>query len=560
MTQSQNKPSVVSVDKVPTPQLIVQLVVDQLRGDLLAQYRHQLGTQGFNLLYRHGLDYRQAYHGHAYTVTCAGHASIATGAYPSLHGIVGNSWYDKETQRFINCVEEPTQHTGHQGSPKFPTNPPLVTDDGTFQSREKTDTAPVPSNLATPIHLLASTISDEIVLAHKGKAFSVSFKDRGAIMLGGHAGKAFWFDKINGGFITSPYYYSRYPDWVHTWNRSYIPKDQNWELHAPLDTYLHRNTPCFEHRFDAFKGTFPHPLGSPKDTYYYKFLSMTPWADRLTADFALHLLKAEKLGKTPDQTDYLAISFSATDAIGHQFGPNSLESEENLFQLDKTLTDFIKSLDQEVGLDKVLIVLTADHGVSDSPVYISSHHMQTYPNTFVKQLKKRIQRVLKDRFDLAEQTLQAISLPYIYLDHARIHQKKLSVKKVADYLTDVLQGEPGVFQFYALPFTSAQPQGLRSLVDHMAFPSRSGDLYVVPLPYTSSTSSQKKRVIHGTPWQYDRYVPLIFFHPKFKAQHILNPVEVTAIAPTLAAILSLKAPSAAVDPPLSEVTGLYFSN
>lgn len=520
--------STVLFANVKQPKLVVQLVVDQLRGDLINQYHQQFGTDGFNYLLNHGIDYHNAHHPHANTVTCAGHATIATGSYPSFHGIVSNDWYNRQTHQSIYCVED--------------LQSPIL---ATMRSQKQ-----LPGR--SPRNLMASTLSDELVLAQTGRAFAVSLKDRSAITLAGHAGKAFWFDKENGGFVSSRHYYSTYPQWVNDWNKHYEAKDETWALSAPINSYHYAKAPTFKNRFPGFGQTFPHHLGAPGSAKYYKFLSMTPIADELTADFAINLLKQEKLGKISQKTDYLAVSFSAVDAIGHQFGPNSLESEDNLLRLNKTLAKLLAAIDQQVGLENTLIVLTADHGVSDSSVYLAAHQITENNPLKLHSLKRLIEQTLAKRFQLPANSLQAIELPYIYLDHQLINEHQLSVNEVSTYLAETLRQQPGIFQTYTMPLANTEHDWLSAKVDKMAFPERSGDIYLVPPPY-QTLASREYRVSHGTPWQYDSYVPLLFVNPAFKTLRITKAVSTTDIAPTLAAILSIKFPSAAMGQPLSEV-------
>ncbi len=515
--------------KTNQPRLVVQLVVDQLRGDLIYQHQKQFGSNGFNYLLSHGIDYHNTHHPHANTTTCAGHATIATGSYPSLHGVVDNDWYDRKSKKLMYCMEDlkasilPTVHT-------LKKNPGR-----------------------SPLNLNVSTLSDEILLANKGKAFGVSLKDRAAITLAGHAGKAFWFDKMNGGFITSNYYYSTYPQWVHEWNKQYKPQEYSWSLSRPLKEYRNANNPTFHHDFKSFGQTFPHHVSNPPSEEYFTYLSRTPKADQLTANFAEQLLIQEQLGLSANKTDYLAISFSAVDAIGHQFGPNSLEAEDNLLELDKTIANLIAVIDKQVGLKNTLIILTADHGVNDSPAYLKAHHIHELKPIDIKAAEQQIRALLKTRYQLPPQVLMSITPPYVYLDHQIINDHHLNLANVSQYLSQVLTQQPGVFKAYPLPVTNTEKDWLSAKVDKMAYPYRAGDVYIVQPPYQSNGSKKDKRVTHGSPWQYDSYVPLLFVHPNFKAQVISRPVQTTDIAPTLAAILMIKQPSGAVGQSLSEV-------
>ncbi|MBA2709390.1 MAG: alkaline phosphatase family protein [Tatlockia sp.] len=510
------------------PKLVVQLIVDQLRGDLINLHRNKFGTEGFNFLLSHSLDYRNAHQPQANTVTCVGHANIATGSYPALHGIIGNEWFDKTSGKTIACVDD-----SQSGILPTPRSKKILPG-------------------SSPHNLVASTLSDEIVLSQKGRAFAVSFKARAAITMAGHAGKAFWFDKLNGGFITSNFYYSAYPQWVADWNKGYEPQELTWSLMHSPGLYNFAKAPRFSNRYPDFGVSFPHKTGGAQSDHYFKLLSMTPFADELTADFAINILEKEQLGKSPDKTDYLSISFSATDVIGHQFGPNSLESEDNLQRLDKTLARVLVAINKSVGLENTLIVLTADHGVSDSPAYLASHKILGSQTLSLPQLRKSIEDALAQRYQLPAASLEAIAAPYIYLNHQFIIDHHLTVKEVSTYLAEVLSKQPGMYKAYALPL-EIYGDWLSSAVNKMAFPERSGDLYLVTLPYEALVNKNEKRVAHGSPWNYDSYIPLLFVSPVFKGQPIFRPVSATEIAPTISAILNIKQPSASSQQPLMEV-------
>jgi predicted AlkP superfamily pyrophosphatase or phosphodiesterase len=524
----------VSIAKLTPPKLIVQIVVDQLRGDLL-QNQDNFQPAGFNYLLHHSINFQNAHHPHANTVTCTGHATIATGSYPSLHGIIANEWFNRVTNKVNYCVED-------MKNPILPTN----------------RLSNIPPG-RSPKNLMVSTTSDELILAQKGRAFAVSLKDRGAIMLAGHAGKAFWFDKENGGFITSTYYYKTYPNWVIAWNKQYQPKNETWSLTYPKAQYHFANAPRFDNRFTAFGQDFPHRLGDVDSTDYYKFLSMTPIADELTADFATQLLVHEQLGQSSGKTDYLAISFSAVDSIGHQFGPNSLEAEDNLLRLDKTIAKLLHKIDTQIGLSNTLIVLTADHGVTDSLTYLAEHQFSPIKAPNVVSIRKYLGEKLMKRFHLPATTIQAIEPPYIYLDHSLINDYQLTTKLVSNVIVEVLNQHPAIFQAFTLSGSMPQNDWLGDKVAKMAFTKRAGDIYTVLAPYQSDQldTTQGNRVNHGTPWNYDSYVPLLFVNPNFKAHTIVKSVYTTDIAATLALLLHIKQPSATVGIPLTAVTQYY---
>lgn len=519
---------------IQPPKFVLLLVIDQLRGDLIHLHRKQFSDKGFNYLIYHGIDYHNTHHPHANTATCPGHASIATGSYPALHGVVSNHWYDPQVSEYVYCMED-------KNSPILPT--------------VHTKTQP-PGR--SPAQLMASTISDEILLSKKGRAFAVSLKDRAAITLAGHTGKAFWFDRENGGFVSSRWYYSEYPRWVLQWNQQYQPKAITWTLSRAETSYTFAEAPRFQHPFADFGQNFPHSSGEPHANNYFKFLSMTPEADKLTADFAEQLIIEEKLGQKEGQTDYLGLGFSATDAIGHQFGPNSLESEDNLLQLDKTLAHLLAIIDKHVGLDNTLIVLTADHGVTDAPAYLKKYQLNATKPVQLAPLKQAIHQQMKTVFNLPQSALAEIAPPFIYLDHSKIEQHRIDPRQVSRFIAIHLSRYPGLYKAYPLPLDAQDKDWIGNKVAKMTYPGRAGDIYLVAHPYQSYDVKNEARVAHNGPWKYDSFVPLLFINPAFKAQTIHRAASTTDIAPTLAEILMIKPPSASVGQPLEEVLE-YFS-
>lgn len=515
-----------------TPQLVVQIVVDQLRGDLLQKYQAKFGTLGFNYLLNNSINFQNAHHPHANTVTCAGHATIATGTYPALHGIIANEWYDRQSGKEMYCMED-------SHSKILPTAPNQKSQSG-----------------RSPHNLMASTLSDELVLANKGRAFGVSLKDRGAITLAGHTGKAFWLDKENGGFVSSDYYYTQYPQWVADWNSHFVAKEETWNLSRPVNNYFPAdNSPT--HPLGQFGQSFPHHTGKPGQSDYYEFLATTPMADELTADFAIQLLQQEKLGKSASATDYLGVSFSAVDKIGHVFGPNSYEAEDSLLRLDTTLTRLFSAIDEQVGLQNTLIILTADHGVNDSLSYLSAHHIHKRKGLIDTDLKQLIIDKLALQFKLPPAALQAINFPYVYLDHKLIAQHQLTTEQVTSALAETLRLQPTIFQAYPLPLAVTEKNWLNTKVDRMAYLKRAGDIYLVSPPYQQPQDQLHFKGYHGSPWQYDSFVPLLFVNPDFKSKKVFRSVSTTDIAATLAAIIGIKAPSASVGQPLMEVVANY---
>ena len=345
--------SVIAADK---PKLILQITVDQLRGDLPTRYYDRLGEGGLKYLLDKGVVYTNAHHAHANTETIVGHATLATGAHPSEHGMVGNVWFDRSTGATTYNIED--------------SNYSLLTEGADVDASTEIDPTQkaASSDGRSPASILTSTFSDELssLTGGKAKVFGISIKDRGAVSMGGHSGKAFWFSKASNEFVTSNYYYKEYPQWVIDWNAKKLPEQyagKAWELMHPRDTYLFGDRDNQEWELDlaGYGLTFPHKFTTLENKYFSTYLTISPAGDELTTAFTKAVIDAEQIGKD-DVTDFLGVSFSAADYIGHFFGPSSLEAEDNILRLDRTLADLFAFIDKKIGLENTLIVLSADHG------------------------------------------------------------------------------------------------------------------------------------------------------------------------------------------------------
>ena len=527
------------------PRLILQITVDQLRGDLPGRYRDRLGEDGFRYLMEQGTWYTDAHHQHANTETAVGHATLATGADPSRHGIVANDWINQKTNAFVYNTGDKRHH---------------------IIGRE-----PKAHEGVSPRNLLTSTISDELVVHNGGRsrAFSVSVKDRGAILPGGHAGKAFWFSKSSGEFVTSTYYYDDYPAWVKQWNAT-KPADafrgRSWELLNDISTYVHgqMDDRPYEADLKPLGRTFPHPLGG--DTkYFYLLLTLTPVGDTLTLEFAKALVENEKLGQNDNGApDYLQISFSSTDYIGHLFGPSSLETEDNILRLDRTLADLFQFIDESVGLDKTLIVLSADHGAPEAPEYMAALGLSTGRFAFDWfKTEGPLTEALQKKFG-RDDLISGHSHPYLYLNLDAISSAGLDLADVERFVADELMKVPGIA--YALTRSDLlagriTESPVQNQIRRSFHPTRSGNIHMVPEHYwfLHSTEEAEKMgigsiaAIHGSPWAYDTYVPIFFAGNGVPAQKIGRRVAPTDIAATLAAYLGVKPPSGSVGSVLIEV-------
>ena len=505
------------------PRLVVVIIVDQLRGDLPARTASSAADGGFDQILTRGVVYDQAFYEHATTATAPGHATLFTGAHPSQHGIVANEWYDRDAKQRTAAIRAPER-------------------------------GPEPG----PYNLLATTVGDELVLAcgPSCRVFGVSGKDRGAILPAGHLGKAFWFNPRGGGFRSSAYYFSNLPKWVDEWNAA-IPKTaypERWTLLLDPKRYLNLvpDDRPFERPPQELGRTFPHSLGRTDDTRYFNLFTHTPFLDSLTLAFARKLISNEGLGSRPS-SDLLAVSLSATDYVGHSFGPESLEAEDNLARLDRELAAFIAYLDERVGRDRYMLVLTADHGLAATPEYAATLGLTTY-RLDAKVLADIVDRELAAQLHVSAPIVSAFLPPALYLDRAKLEAANVSVKGAAASAAAALRKQPGIA--YALTSDDAATEPLvAELVRNSVYGPRSGDVYVIAQPESAIVEGLNLyTAYHGSPYAADRYVPLYFFGGGLRPQRIDRVVSTRSLATTLAAVLGVPAPSHANAPPLAEVT------
>jgi predicted AlkP superfamily pyrophosphatase or phosphodiesterase len=546
--------SSISAYAADKPKLILQITVDQLRGDLPMRYYDRLGEGGLKYLLDEGVVYNNAHHAHANTETIVGHATLATGAHPSAHGMIGNIWFDRETGITTYNIEDPNYH--------------LLTDGADVDAATEIDPTQkaASSDGRSPASILTTTFSDELssLTAGKAKIFGVSVKDRGAVSMAGHAGKAFWLSKAISEFVTSSYYYDEYPQWVTDWNAKNLAQKYSgtaWELMHPVNEYLFgdRDDQEWEFELGEYGRTFPHKFGRSDSPYYSTFLTVSPVGDELTAEFAKTLIAAEQLG-ADDITDFLGISFSATDYVGHFFGPSSLESEDNILRLDRTLADLFAYIDQKIGLDNTLIVLSADHGGPEAPGFLKSLGIPAdyvSPDNWDKQ--PAIDRV-KTKFGIKGKLIEGYDHPYLYLSNEIISNPEIDVFALEAAIARELVRFPGVslaISSTALARGAVPDNLLTRAVLNNYHPKRSGNIYVVFNPgwFINDLDGLSVAVVHGSPWRYDTYVPIVFAGYGVKPQLVSRRVHTVDVALTLATVAGTQPPSGASGEVLLEVLG-----
>ena len=535
------------------PRLVLQVTVDQLRGDLPTRFYDRLGEGGFRYLWESGVVYRNAHHPHANTETIVGHATLATGAYPSVHGMVGNLWYDRETGRTTYNVEDPEYRLLTAGAD--------VDDEAEIDPTQRA----ARTEGRSPRAILSSTFSDELRAANGGrsKAVGISVKDRGAISMAGHSGTAYWFSKAGAEFVSSNYYMDRYPDWVTEWNSQGHPRryaGTAWELLYDRETYLFGDSDDrpWEMDIGGFGRVFPHAYGSADSPYYTTLLTVSPAGDELVLDFALTALEAEDLGED-SVTDYLSVSFSATDYVGHLFGPSSLEAEDNILRLDRTLARLFAAVDERVGLENTLVVLSADHGGPDTPGYLESLGIPAGyvdPDSWARD--EAIERIRK-QFGIDGQLIASYDHPYLYFDNAVTADPDIDMEVLEAAVADELARFTGVslaVSSSALRRGNVPDTEIYRAVLNNFHPKRSGDVFIVFESnwFINDMEGLVVASTHGSPWHYDTFVPIVFAGAGLEARVVDRKVHTTDIAPTLSAFVGVKPPSGARGTALTEVT------
>jgi predicted AlkP superfamily pyrophosphatase or phosphodiesterase len=468
--------------------------------------------------------------------------------------MVANVWMDRSAGALTYNIEDPDHH--------------LLSRDADVDKDTEIDPTQrkARSDGRSPSRILVSTFGDELSLftAGKSKVFGVSVKDRGAVAMAGHAGKAFWFSKKAGEFVTSSYYFDEYPAWVNEWNKKQSSarwSGTSWELLRQRETYLFgdRDDRPYETDLAGFGRVFPHPFGEAEGSRYYTtLLTISPAGDELTLEFAEELLEQEGVGND-SVTDYLSISFSSSDYIGHLFGPSSLESEDNLLRLDRVLADLFKFIDEKVGLHQTVIVLSADHGGAEAPDHLNEHGLDAaqYIDLDTLDREPAIQ-ALKKQFGIGEEIVQSYYHPYVYLDSELIAEHDLDPVEVESLIAAEMMKMNGIalavpssrLESGALPDTPLISKVLRNFN-----PKRSGDIYVVYESHSFINDMEGLVVAttHGSPWTYDSYVPVIFGGPGIARQTVHRRVHTVDVATTLSAIVGCKPPSGASGKRLIEV-------
>ncbi len=503
------------------PKLVLILVIDQFRYDYLVRFRPQFVEGGFNLLLNGGANFADCRYGYATTATGPGHATLLTGAYSNVHGIIGNEWYDPALGRTVNCVEDL--------STKLVSEP---------------DRASATPGIS-PHYLIGSTLGDELRAAtdFRSKVVSISLKDRAAVLMGGHSpSAAYWYDSGSGRFVTSTYYMPALPSWVAEFNRN-----------APAKQYCGRKwnalveTPGANGSvLDEFQREADESCPDPK---FLGWLELTPFMDEIELAFAREAVRNEHLGQGTE-TDLLAVSLSVNDYIGHAYGPYSPQVRDTTLRTDRYLASFFADLDKLVGLRNVWVALSADHGVAPNPEFIKGHKWGL-GNAQSAVIPGAIEKAMSARFGPGT-WVEGMADPYIYLDHKTLEKRHVQPSLAESVAATAAASIPGVMAAFTRTqlLTGSLPSSPIAHAASNSFnPKRGGDVFVVLDPYAVPVSGLTETT-HGSPWNYDSQVPLLLWGSAFKPGVYFSQCQPIDLAATLAAILGLTQPSGSQGSPL----------
>ncbi len=503
-------PLLVTAQAPPRPKLILALTVDQFRYDYLVRFRDQY-TGGLARLLNHGAVFTNAYYNHFPTVTAIGHSTFLSGATPSVSGIIGNSWYDRQSEKSVTSVSD--------GSVKMLGG----------SSRGAGGDA------ASPRRMLVSTLGDELKMAGRdSKVIGISVKDRSAILPAGHmADGAFWFDPSSGNFVSSTHYFKELPAWVNDFNKS---------RHA--DRFLGAE-------WTPLEGGSPYKkLSSTPDNAFYTSLEGSPHGNELVAAFARAAMLGERLGRR-NTTDLLAVSFSANDYIGHDLGPDAPQVRDVSIRTDKMLGELFSFLDAQIGMKNVLVVLTADHGVAPLPE-VNQQRRMPGGRVLEKNLSARVEERLKEKYGEGQWIAGRTGASF-YLNEQLIRQKGLNHAEVAEMAAATARAIPNVFRSYTreqLARGSVPGDPIDRRVLNGFFYQRAPDVTVIADPYYLF---EAKGTSHGMPFGYDSHIPLILMGEQIRPGRYHALVRPNDIAPTLATLLEVETPSGSVGRALDEI-------
>ena len=513
--------------------IVVGIVVDQMRYDYLTRFWGQYGNDGFKRMVNEGFNCKNSHYNYVPTYTGPGHTSIYTGATPSIHGIIGNDFFDKVSGKMVYCAG-----------------------DNNYQTVGSTSSA----GQMSPHRMKMTSLADQLRLhtQMRGKTIGIAIKDRGAVLPAGHtANAAYWFYGGNeGNWISSTFYMEKLPGWVKKFNKKHTVDKylMPWDTLYDINTYTESgpdDNPFEGRPMGKDRATFPYDLKALKDQNGgYDILKGTAYGNSLTTDFVLAAIDGENLGADAD-TDFLAISYSSTDYVGHKYGANSVEVQDTYLRLDKDLGRLLKALDEKVGKGQYTVFLTADHGAVHVPSYLKSVKIPAGYIDGIEQ-KEKFGSFLKATYGTIK-IVKSVSNNQVFLDHEMIKDKKLDLTTVQNEIAKELLAYDNVMNTYT-GFQMGQnvfPEGIAASLQRGYHPKRSGDILVlydpnfINYPHTGST--------HGSGFHYDTHVPLLFYGKGVNQGSTSVKTNITDIAPTISALLGISFPNGATGQPIPMV-------
>ena len=503
------------------PKLIVGIIIDQMRAEYLYRFQDNYSENGFKRILNKGFNVKNVHYNYIPTATAPGHSTVFTGTTPSEHGIIYNSWFDRKKNKVINCIEDNSVF--------------LVDNNGISKDLKSKKFQRSPKNLKV------TTITDELKLFTNGrsKVIGISLKDRGAILPAGHlADAAYWYNTDNGNFITSSYYQKKLPFWLKQFNNKKLADsllNSNWSTLLPIKRYINSNidNSPFE---KIFKGrnnsTFPYNLKNlRRRNNNYNLLTQVPQGNSILTKLFREVIIGENLGKR-NETDFLTISYSSTDYIGHNFGIRSKEVEDTYVRMDREIEEVIDILNKQVGKDQYILFLTSDHGGSDNPLFLNSKRL---PGNFYspKEIKKKLNIYLSKEFS-PKKYISYFNKTQIYLN-PKIENKIEVLKKIKQFL----QKNDGIKKIYIPALNS------RSINDDVFVnsynPEVSGD--IIYEMYSGWMVERKFGTTHASNYNNDSHVPLIWYGKNINRGETSLPVKITQIAPTISMLLNIPLPN-----------------
>ena len=519
------------------PHLVIGIIVEELNYNQLEKFHDKLGENGIKKLINEGTYFKNASYEYLLTQSAPGHATIATGSEPSFHGITSDEWYIPLKNELLNCTKDVNVNSVG----------------GSFES-----------GLHSPINLLVSTFSDELAMAtnRKAKIFGIGLRESSAILSAGHtANAAYWFDNTTGTWMSSSYYIPALPEWVNDFNAmkfsdAYL--NSTWNLLKPLNYYADclPDSNSFEKGFNNIN-YFPYDLKKLRSKNLFNFkndyslLRETPFGNSFTTSFAIRLIQNEHLGKG-DATNYLSICYSATDYIGHRFGPSSVEMGDAILRLDDDIKNLLTFLNDSIGKRNVLIYFTAAHGISEIPAVLEKNRIPSgyfQQNQALQLLRSYLNAVYGEG-----DWVKGYSEKQIFLNRTLIEDARLSLddvqKKVARFLVQ-FTGVQAAYPYSAFEANDFGNGNLKRIINNFS-PQRSGDVIIILNPGWVEKESDYV-TNYNSPYEYDSHVPLIWYGWTINRATVTRQVNMTDIAATLSTLCKVPYPNACTGEPMFEL-------